>query len=51
MAEASIKQISDFFKTGDPERDRLASFSAEWKALNEGEKQEIKEAVAEAIGL
>lgn len=49
MAEATIKQISDFFRTGDAERDRLSSFAAEWKALSEDEKTEIKTLVAAAI--
>lgn len=48
---ASIKQISDFFKTGNPERDKLANFSAEWKALSDAEKDEIKGLVGAEIGV
>lgn len=51
MAEANLKQIADFFKTGDTERDRLANFSAEWKRLTEDDKTEIKQLVAAEMGL
>lgn len=50
MAEATIKQISDFFRTGDAERDRLSNFAAEWKALSDAEKAEIKTLVTAEIG-
>lgn len=51
MADANLKQISDFFKTGDPERDKLANFSTEWKQLDEPAKAEIKALVGAALGL
>lgn len=51
MTDANLKQVADFFKTGDPERDRLASFSAEWKRLTEESKNEIKALVGAALGL
>lgn len=49
MAEATIKQISDFFRTGDADRDRLSSFAAEWKQLSDAEKTELKALVGAEI--
>lgn len=42
---ASIKDIAAFFKTGDPARDSLKAFSAEWKDLSEADKEYFKENV------
>jgi hypothetical protein len=51
MASASIKQVADFFKTGDPERDTLTAFSKEWKQLDDDTKAEVKALVGESLGL
>lgn len=48
---ASIKQVSDFFKTGDPDRDKLSNFSKEWAELSESSKAEIRDGVGVALGL
>lgn len=50
MASATIKDVADFFKTGDPERDSLAAFKKEWMALSEPERDYFKDEVAHAIG-
>jgi hypothetical protein len=42
MPDATIKQVSEFFKTGDPSRDALKAFSAEWKALSDQDKADLK---------
>jgi len=47
---ATIKDVSDFFKTGDVERDKLGSFRKEWEALTEAEQQALKNEVGKAIG-
>ena len=51
MAQANMKQISDFFRTGNPQRDSLAGFSAEWKQLTDAEKTFFKDEVGAALGL
>jgi carboxylesterase type B len=50
LMAATIKDISDFFKTGDPSRDKLGSFRAEWEALTEAERAVLKFEVGKAIG-
>jgi hypothetical protein len=45
MAEGTIKQVADFFKTGDAERDRLANFTAEWKQLTDEDKAQLREGI------
>jgi hypothetical protein len=47
MGNATIKQVADFFKTGDPERDRLKAFSDEWKTLDEDSKAQIKAGIGD----
>ena len=39
---ATIKDVSDFFKTGDPTRDSLAAFKNEWLALSDEEREYFK---------
>lgn len=49
MADASIKQIADFF-LGDASGKRVGSlteFSAEWKALDDESKAQIKSGIGE----
>lgn len=47
---ATIKDVSDFFKTGDPQRDSLAAFKAEWLALTDDEREWFKSEVASVTG-
>ncbi len=47
---ASLKDIADYFKTGDPARDSLSKFKDEWMALSEQEREFFKEAVGHATG-
>lgn len=47
MADATIKEVSDFFKTGDPDRDSLKSFSGEWKQLNDESKQQLRAGIGD----
>ncbi len=47
---ATIKDVADFFKTGDPQRDSLAAFKNEWMALNDEEREFFKAEVSAAIG-
>lgn len=49
MPDATIKQIADFFRTGDAERDRLSNFANEWKQLNDDDKAEIRTLVTAEI--
>lgn len=49
MTDATLKNISDFFKTGDPARDSLSAFKDEWVALSEEERNYFKEEVGKAI--
>lgn len=49
MPEANISDIKRFFKTGDPERDSMQAFAAEWRQLSDVEKLEIKTLVGEAL--
>lgn len=45
---ATIKDVSDFFKTGDPNRDSLSAFKAEWLELSEAERDWFKDQVENA---
>ena len=45
MPDATLKQVSDFMKTGDPARDTLAKFRSEWQELPEKDKAEIKKGI------
>lgn len=47
---ATIKDVSDFFKTGDPKRDSLSAFKAEWLELNDEERDFFKNEVGAIIG-
>ncbi len=50
MATATIKDVSDFFKTGDPVRDSLKNFKDEWTALDDLSRDYLKSEVAKVIG-
>lgn len=39
---ATIKDVSDFMKTGDPSRDSLSAFKTEWLALSDEEREWFK---------
>lgn len=47
MAAATIKDVSDYFKTGDPDRDKLGNFKNEWTALTDKDKAEIKQGLGD----
>lgn len=47
MTDASIKQVADFFKTGDPQRDSLKQFSDEWKQLPEADKAQLRAGIGD----
>ena len=50
MAEASIKQIADFFLTdgkGGKRVGSLTEFSAEWKTLDDASKDQIKKGIGD----
>lgn len=47
---ATIKDVSDFFKTGDPKRDSLGAFKDEWMALSDEEREFFKDEVSKEIG-
>lgn len=47
---ATIKDVADFFKTGDKERDSLKGFTEEWKALNQEEKDFFLDEVGKVVG-
>lgn len=49
MAGATIKDVSDFFKTGNPERDSLGAFKKEWMALTDEERDYFKAEVGMVI--
>ena len=42
MAEATLKQIADFFRK---EGETLSQFAAEWKALPEEDKAQLREGI------
>jgi hypothetical protein len=46
----TIKDVSDFFKTGDPERDSLSQFKDEWMSLSDEEREFFKAEVGKVIG-
>lgn len=50
MSNATIKDVSDYFKTGDPKRDSLGSFREEWLNLSEEDRDFFKEEVGKEIG-
>ena len=50
MPAPTIKDVADFFKTGDPERDKLMKFKDEWTVLSEEEKEYFRTEVGKAIG-
>jgi len=45
----TIKNISDFFKTGDPKRDSLSVFREEWMNLSEDDKAFFKEEIGKTL--
>jgi hypothetical protein len=47
---ATLKDIADYFKTGDPARDSLGKFKDEWMSLSEEERDFFKESVGTALG-
>jgi hypothetical protein len=50
VAEASIKQIADFFLTdgkGGKRVGSLTEFSAEWKTLDDASKDQIKKGIGD----
>lgn len=47
---ATLKDIADFFKTGDPSRDSLGNFKNEWMALSEEERDFFKDSVGTELG-
>lgn len=40
-----MQQVRQFFKTGDPNRDSLRNFTAEWQQLSEDSKEQIREGI------
>jgi hypothetical protein len=47
---ASLKDVADYFKTGDPTRDSLGKFKDEWLALTEEERDFFKDGVGAVTG-
>lgn len=52
MADATIKQVADFFKIGDGKvstdpRNSLTAFSKEWKELSDDEKTQLKQGIGD----
>lgn len=50
MSNATIKDVADFFKTGDPKRDSLGAFKDEWMSLTEEERDFFKDEVGKVLG-
>lgn len=51
MAEATLKQIADFFIVPDANGKRsggLTAFAAEWKALTDKDKDQIKAGIGDS---
>lgn len=42
---ASIKDVADFFRSGDGPKVTLKEFSDEWKALSDGDKAQLREGI------
>ncbi len=47
MAVATIKDVSDYFKTGDVERDKLGNFKNEWVQLSDQDKAQLKQGIGD----
>jgi hypothetical protein len=47
MTDATIKDVADYFKTGEASRDTLSQFAKEWKELSEASKAQIRTGVGD----
>lgn len=45
MAEATLKQVAEYFRSGEGGYESLSAFSKDWKLLSETDRAQIREGI------